>query len=75
MTVLLYGYKAMLWKEERSGIRDMQMDILRDLLEIRRTDTVRNAWIRELCDVKKVLDERIDGSVLRRIGHIEKREC
>ena len=51
------------------------MDILRDLLEIRRTDTVRNAWIRELCDVKKVLDERIDGSVLRRIGHIEKREC
>ena len=48
----------MLWKEkERSRIRAVQMDNLRGLLGIRRMDRVLNAWIRELCGVKKGLDE------------------
>ena len=40
------------------------MDNLRGLLGIRRMDRVPNAWIRELCRVKKGLDERIDEGVL-----------
>ena len=33
------------------------MDNLRGLLGIRRMDKVPNAWIRELCGMKKGLDE------------------
>ena len=37
----------------------------RGLLGIRRMDRVPKAWIRELCGVKKCLDDRIDEGVLR----------
>ena len=50
------------------------MDNFRDLLGIRRKDRVLNTRIRELCGVKKGLDERIDESVLRWFGHVEKME-
>ena len=48
------------------------MDNLRGLLGIRRMDMVLNARIREMCGVKKCLDERIDQGVLRWYGHVEK---
>ena len=55
----------MVWKErERSRIRAVQMNNLRDLLGIRRMDRVPNAQIRELCGGTKVVDERIDEGVL-----------
>ena len=42
--VLMYGSETMIWKEEeRSRIRAVQMDNLRGLLSIRRTDKVPNA--------------------------------
>ena len=50
------------------------MDNLRELLGIRRMDGILNAWIRELCGVKKSLDERIDESVLRRFEHVDRME-
>ena len=59
---------------ERSRVRVVQMDTLRGLLGIRRLDKVPNARIRELCEVKKCLDERIDEGVLRWFGHVEKME-
>ena len=37
-------------------------------------DKVPNAWIRELCRVKKGTDERIDEGVLRWFGHVERVE-
>ena len=40
------------------------MDKLRRLLGIRRMDRVPNAQIRELCGVKKGLDERFNKVVL-----------
>ena len=46
--------------EERSRIRAMQMDNLEGLLDVRRMDRVPNARIRDLCGVKKGLDERKD---------------
>ena len=53
-----YGSETMLWMEkEISRIRAVQMDNLRGLLDIRRKDRILNACIRELCGVKKVLDE------------------
>ena len=64
--VLMYGSETMLWKEkERSRIRAMQMDNLRGLLDIRKTDRVLNAQIRELCRVMKGIDERIEEGVLQ----------
>ena len=63
--VFMYVSEKMLWKEkERSRVRATQMDNLRGLLSIRRMDRVLNAWIVELCEVKKGLDERIDSQVV-----------
>ena len=47
------------------------MDSLRGLMGIRRMDRVPNAWIREVCGVRKGLDERIDESILWWFGHVE----
>ena len=65
----------MLWKEkERSRVRAVQIDNLRGLLGIRRTDRILNARIRELYGGRKGLDERIDKGVLRWLGHVERME-
>ena len=66
----------MLWKKEKekSRIRAVRMDNLRGLLGIRRIDRVPNASIRECCGVKKGLDERINGGVLRCFDHVERME-
>ena len=64
----------MIWKEERSRIRDVQMENLRCVLGIRRMNKVPNARIRELCGVTKGVDERIDKDVLRWLGNEERME-
>ena len=62
----------MLYKEKKkSRVTAVQMDNLRGLLGIRRMDRVPNPQIRELCGVKKGLDERIAEGVLRWFGHVE----
>ena len=61
--VLTYDSEKMIWKEERSRIRDVQMDDLIGLLGIRRMDKVLNAWIRQLCRVMKVFS---NGSAMWR---------
>ena len=66
VSALMYGSEKKLWKEkERFRIRAMQMDNLRGLMGIRRMSMFPNARIRELCEVKKGLDERIHEGVLR----------
>ena len=49
----------------------VQMDNFRGLLGIRKMDRVPNAWIREMCRMKKGVDERIDEGVLRWFDHME----
>ena len=64
-----------MWKEkERSRIRTLQVDNVKGLVGIRRMDKFPNARIRELCGVTKGVDERIDESVLRKFGHVERME-
>ena len=71
----MYGTETILWKkEERYRVRAVQMDNLRGLLGIMRMDRVPNARIRELCGVKKGLDERIDEGVFRWFDNVEKIE-
>ena len=63
--ILMYGNKTMLWEEkERSRIWAIQMDILRDFLDIRRMDRVPIARIRELCGVTKEVHGRTNEGVL-----------
>ena len=65
-------YIYLLWREKkRSRMKGVQMDNLRGLLSIRRMDRVPNERIRELCGVRKGLDERIDEDVLWWFGHVE----
>ena len=73
--VLMYCSETILWKQkERSRIRAVQVDNIRGLLGIRRMDRVPKARIRELCGVKKGLDEMIYEGVLRWFGHVERVE-
>ena len=52
--VLTYGSETMIWREERSRIKAVQIDNLRGLLGIRRMDKVPNAQIKQLCRELKV---------------------
>ena len=67
----MYGSETMQWKEkERPRVKAVQKDYLRGLLGIRRMNRFPNAQIRELCGVRKDLDERIDEGILRWFGHV-----
>ena len=71
--VLMYGSECQVWKEkERSRVRAVQMDNLRGMLGVKRIDRMRNERIRELCNVRKGVDEIIDENVLRWYGHVER---
>ena len=50
------------------------MDNLRGLLGIMRMNRVPNANIRELCRLKKGLDERIDEGMLQWFSYVERME-
>ena len=49
-------------EKERSRVRAVPVDNLRGVLGIRRMDKVPNGRIRQLCDVKNIVDEKIDES-------------
>ena len=71
----MYDSETMKWKDkEKSRIRIVQMDNLRDLLGIRKMDKVPNAQVKELCGVTKGMDERIDEGILRWFGPGDKME-
>ena len=48
-----------------SRVKTVQMDNVRGLLGIRMMDSIPSAQIRELCRVKKGLNERIDEGRLQ----------
>ena len=50
------------------------MDNLRGWLGIRRVDRVPSSWIRELCRVKKGLDERTHEGMFQWFDHVERME-
>ena len=50
------------------------MDKIRSLLGTRRMDRVPNARIRELCEMAKGVEERIEEDVLHWSSHVERME-
>ena len=64
----------MIWKKEISRIKAVQMDNLRGLVGIRKMDKVPNVRLRELYEVTKGVNERIDEGALRWFGHVERIE-
>ena len=51
-----------------------RMRDLRGFLGIKKMDRAPNVQIRDLCGVRKSLDEKIDGGILRWFGHLERME-
>src|SRR5678815_5117333 len=73
LPVLMYSSETMVWnKRYRSKVQRVQMDNLRGVLGVKRIDKMRNELIRELCGVKKGVNERINESTLRWFGHMER---
>jgi hypothetical protein len=73
LPVLMYGSEAMVWNPKyRSKVQAVQMDNLRGILGVRRIDKMRNEHIRELCGVKKGVNEKINENILRWFGHMER---
>jgi hypothetical protein len=71
--VLMYGSEVMVWCQKyRSRIQAVQMDNLRGVLGVRKTDRMRNEYIRELCGVEKGVIDRINMSILRWFWHLER---
>src|SRR5678815_2173447 len=65
--------RTMVWnKRYRSKVQCVQMDNLKGVLDVRRIEKMRNERIRELCGVKKGVNERINESMLRWFGHVER---
>src|SRR5678816_4185262 len=74
LPVLLYGSETIFWnKKYRSKVQCVQMDNLRSMLGVRRINKMRNERIRELCGGKKGVNERINESMLKWFGHVERR--
>src|SRR5678816_3773424 len=73
LPVLMYSGETMVWnKRYRSKVQCVEMDNLMGVLGVRRIDIMRNERIRELCGVKKGVYERINESMLRWFGHMER---
>src|SRR5678815_40660 len=73
LPVLLHSSETMVRnKKYRSKVQCAQMDNLRGMLGVRRIDKMRNEHIRELCGVKKGVNKRINESMLRWFGHVER---
>src|SRR5678815_4666944 len=73
LPVLLYSSETMVWnKKYRSKVQCVHIHNLRGMLGVRRIDKMRNERIRELCGVKKAVNERINESMLRWFGHVER---
>ena len=55
-----------------SRVRAVQMDNLIESLRNKKMDITQKARIKELCVVKKGVNERIDKGVLRWFGHVKR---
>ena len=61
-------------EEERSRIRAVQMENLRNMLGIMRMDKILNAQLRNLCRMTKGVDKKIGEGVLRWFDQVENLE-
>ena len=72
---LLYGSEAwVLNGHERKRMEAVEMNCLRSICGVRRLDRVRNEEIRRRCSKEVSVCEKVDQSVLRWFGHVERME-
>jgi len=70
---LMYGSEV--WNlnvHERKRVEAVEMNCLRSICSVRRIDRVRNDEIRRRCRKKGSVSERMDQSILRWFGHVER---
>ena len=70
---LMYGSEVwVLNKSERKKIEAVEMNCLRSICGVRRIDRVRNEEVRRVCGKERSVGMKIDQSVLRWFGHVER---
>ena len=70
---LMYGSEVwVLNKSERKKIEAVEMNCLRSICGVRRIDRVRNEEVRRMCGKERSVGMKIDQSVLRWFGHVER---
>ena len=70
---LLYGSEVwVLNKRERKKMQAVEMSCLRNICGTRRNDRVRNEEIRRRCGNKVSIEQKMDQSILRWFGHVER---
>ena len=72
---VMYGSESWGMKEtERQKLNVFEMKCLRSMAGVSRLDRVRNEVVRERTGVESELAARVDKSVLRWFGHVERME-
>ena len=70
---LMYGSEAWTVNEsELSKVHTVEMDYLRSMIGKKRSDRVRNDFVREECGANESVKVKIKRSMLRWFGHIER---
>ena len=70
---MLYGCEVWTLKvRDRKRIEAVEMNCLRNICGLTRMDRVPNAEIRRMCGRKVSVGQRVDQSVLRWYGHVER---
>ena len=70
---LMYGSESWVWqKKHESRINAVEMRALRSMLEVKLSDRIRNSEIRKRCGLKEDVVTKIEKSMLRWFGHVER---
>ena len=70
---LLYGSEVWVMNvSERKRVQAAEMNCLRNICSVRRIDRVRNEQVRRMCGKNVGVCEKVDQSVLRWFGHVER---
>ncbi|WP_289490223.1 hypothetical protein, partial [Klebsiella pneumoniae] len=70
---LMYGSEVwVLNKNERKKVEAVEMDCLRSICGVRRIDRIRNEEVRRRCGKDASVGMKMDQSLLRWFGHVER---
>ena len=73
LPTLMYGSEAWTVNEsEISKVHTVEMDFLRSMIGKKRSDRVRNDFVREECGARESVKVKIKRSLLRWFGHMER---
>ena len=73
LPTIMYGSETWTWsKKDESGMNAVEMRALRRMCGVRLIDRVKNERVRELCECKQSVVNRMKVNKLRWFGHVER---